>query len=85
MANRTTSRRASQTPYNGHPNWNLWNVALHFSNNYDTYHQYLDLLRRKGLKGATEDLYHNLGDTKTSDGARYTKVAIRHGLRCLRD
>lgn len=85
MAHKTTSNRPTNTPFNGHPNWNLWNVALHMANDYGFYHLCLDLLKSHGLSGATEVLYRDLGGTETPDGGRYTKTAIRHGLRCLRD
>jgi hypothetical protein len=85
MAQIKTSKRSATKPYNGHPNWNLWNIALHMANDYGRYHLCLDLLKRHGLAGATEALYRELGGAETPDGGRYTKTAIRHGLRCLRD
>ncbi|WP_435530916.1 DUF7249 family protein [Pseudotabrizicola alkalilacus] len=85
MAPKTTANRPSNSPYNGHPNRNLWNVALHMANDYGFYHVCRDLLERHGLTGATEILYCELGETETPDGGRYTKTSIRHGLRCLSD
>lgn len=79
-----TKRGASQ-PYNGHPNWNQWNVHLWISSDYDTYKYCLSLVQSFGVKRSVEILHAEIGQTLTPDGARYSKAALRHALLCIRD
>lgn len=83
QANKTI-RSASQ-PYNGHPNWNLWNVHLWISSDYDTYKHCLTLVQSFGLQRSVDILHAEIGHMQTPDGARYTKTALRHALRGIAD
>ncbi len=69
--------------YNGHPSWQFWNVSLWIGNDYELYQRAYRLCRSHGRGKAAEMLYEEIGGTFTPDGARYTKTAIRHGLRYL--
>lgn len=66
--------------YNGHKNWNHWNVSLWMTNNEQTYRFVCDALRR-GTKEQTARYLAALwaGET-TPDGAPYTYTAIRAAL-----
>lgn len=67
--------------YNGHRSWNAWNVSLWINNDEGLYRQAVDLVQRYGLKGATQRLYRDLGETRTPDGAVYNVTCIREALR----
>ncbi len=73
--------------YNGHTNWNQWNVSLWFGNDEGLYNLAKEAKHRtKNLNEATEYVLRGLqefGLTKTPDGAPYTKTAIRNALRGL--
>lgn len=70
--------------YNGHKNWNHWNVALWFANDESLYRMALRAIRRAGNRDqAARDLLRELADadmTVTPDGARYTLTAVRAAL-----
>lgn len=79
-------------PYNGHPSWNAWNVALWLGNDYGLYSLAMDAIRQAGANGrkatptrATNIFfaYSGLQDTKTPDGARYSFASTRHALAGL--
>ena len=76
--------------YNGHKNWNYWNVALWIGNDEGMYRLALDCIRqnkgRGGLNAAARDFVqamHDGGNDKTPDGARYTQSAVRAALAGL--
>jgi hypothetical protein len=83
LENRT--KRSATQPYNGHPNWNLWNVSLWISSDESTYFHCMGLIKELGVKRAVDALHAQIGDTQTPDGARYTKTALRHALRGIAD
>jgi hypothetical protein len=71
--------------YQGHKNWNHWNVSLWISNEYDVYKRVQFLLSRKHISKneiATVllgELRNRWGDT-TPDGAPLTYTGIRAHL-----
>jgi len=72
------------TGYNGHRNWNHWNVSLWINNDEGLYRQARELVRRHGKEeGAVQlvELLEELGMRETPDGAPYTKTSVRAALR----
>jgi len=74
--------------YNGHKNWNHWNVSLWINNDEGLYRMACGLVRcyRKcgGRVKAAEAMLETLNDvgtTKTPDGAPYTVTSIRAAMR----
>jgi hypothetical protein len=69
-------------PYNGHANWNAWNVALWLSNDEGLYNMMRDYIRRSRTKDeAAARMAEDLAGQKTPDGAPYSKTAIRLAMR----
>jgi len=69
--------------YNGHKNWNHWNVALWINNDEGLYKTAREFCRNNGKDMAARDLcdmLHSEGNTHTPDGASYTKTSIRAAL-----
>jgi len=75
--------------YNGHKNWNHWNVSLWIANDESIYILAKRCVRvararGEGLDGAArmlmEDLEYTWGD-KTPDGAPYSFSSVRAALR----
>ena len=67
--------------YNGHKNWNHWNVSLWINNDERLYRMARDFVRayRTGkLPAAVAMLAElsNMGETKTPDGAPYSVSSI---------
>lgn len=81
QAMKTTKRE--YRPYNGHPNWKLWNISMWISNDYATYQYAVSLLNQYSLKQSTEVLWEELKGQSTPDGAEYSKAAIRYALSGL--
>lgn len=72
-----------KTYYNGHKNYNYWNVALWLSNDYGLYLMACDAVRRGTRDQAAREIRDHLaemGITRTPDGAPYTLSAIRAAL-----
>ena len=72
------------TKYNGHKNWNHWNVSLWINNDEGLYRMALAAIgRQRGKRDArnraAEDLLAQLPD-KTPDGAPYSVSAIRAAM-----
>jgi hypothetical protein len=73
--------------YNGHKNWNHWNVSLWINNDEGLYRTAVGLVacyrkcggRVKAAEAMLEAL-HNAGHTKTPDGAPYSVSAIRAAM-----
>lgn len=72
--------------YNGHKNWNHWNVSLWINNDEGLY----DLARKavrwtgRNRESAAHHMLswlHELGITKTPDGAPYSKTTILAAMR----
>ena len=70
--------------YNGHKNWNCWNVALWIANDEGMYNLAKDCIRKARTRDqAARDLLgiiNDFGITHTPDGAKYTKTSIRAAL-----
>lgn len=65
--------------YNGHKNWNHWNVSLWINNDEAMCRRAVHLCRTVGKARATELLLQSLPD-ETPDGAPYSKSAVRAAL-----
>ena len=70
--------------YNGHKNWDYWNVSLWINNDYGLYQSALDCVRVSATKTLAAhrllDDLHGMGVHKTPDGARYTMPNIRAAM-----
>ena len=67
--------------YNGHKNWNMWNVSLWINNDeglYDLARDYVKRTRTKDI--AASEMAKHLRGQKTPDGANYSKTAIRAAM-----
>lgn len=73
--------------YNGHKNWNHWNVSLWIGNDEGLYNTAREYVRRCRTKddAATSMLeaLHDAGVTHTPDGAPYSFSSIRAAMRDL--
>lgn len=76
--------------YQGHHCRNCWNVALWIGNDEGLYRFALDCKRRVTKLGRTPSLniaatrfLDGIGDTKTPDGAKYTRKAVLSALAGL--
>ena len=79
--------------FNGHKNWNHWNVSLWINNDEELYRTALFYVghyreaRGQGLTGrdravnAMMDYFRARNITNTPDGAPYSKTAIRAAMR----
>jgi len=65
--------------YNGHKNWNQWNVALWINNDEGLYFRAVELCKKHKRSRAVYILKSELPE-KTPDGARYSAIAIRNAL-----
>lgn len=73
--------------YNGHKNWNHWNVYLWINNDDGLYRMAMGLVdcyrRCGGRTGAAESMLESLqamGQFKTPDGAPYSVSSIRAAM-----
>lgn len=70
--------------YNGHKNWQQWNVSLWINNDYGLYMIACDLVRSSRTKADAacrmKQLLKQAGITKTPDGAKYTSTSIRAAM-----
>ena len=69
--------------YNGHKNWNHWNVSLWINNHEFYYILASNLCRQFKKEKAAEIMLEMLksdGITKTPDGAPYSKSSIRSAM-----
>ena len=82
------------TKFNGHKNWNHWNVSLWILNDEGLYRMALEFAKdsRAICTGsdaktlAANRMLHRLhsdGTAKTPDGARYSKTTIRAAMADL--
>lgn len=73
--------------YNGHKNWNHWNVSLWINNDEGLSNMakfYIRHFRRQGRDYAAKWMYDRLKDegiTHTPDGAPYSVSSIRAAMR----
>ena len=71
--------------FNGHKNWNHWNVSLWINNDEGLYHMAQECIRayRTGKLPAAMAMLRELNDagiTKTPDGAPYSVSSIRAAM-----
>lgn len=69
-------------PYQGHRNYNAWNVALYLFNDEPLYRLMCD--RVKGSDSLDEAAEHLMGDLEgqsTPDGVKYTRTNVRLALQ----
>ena len=66
--------------YNGHKNWNHWNVSLWINNDEGLYNLAREYARRSDRERAVAQLLEDL-PTHTPDGAPYTASSVRAALR----
>lgn len=70
--------------YNGHKNYNFWNVALWIGNDEGLYRLALTCIRRNGTRRqAATDFISHLDSDKTPDGAPWSVSAVQAGMRGL--
>ena len=71
--------------YNGYRNWTCWNVALWIGSDEGLYRLAKQCLKVNKLRGdAAEEFVEILaenGVTKTPDGAKYSKSAVRAAMK----
>jgi hypothetical protein len=70
--------------YNGHKNWNQWNVSLWINNDEGLYRMAQEYVRMFGKRLAAHGILGELqaeGNTHTPDGAPYSVTAITNALR----
>lgn len=68
------------TRYNGHKNWNHWNVSLWINNDEGLYNRARELARRNNREHAVQAMLDEL-PAKTPDGAPYSKSSVRAAMR----
>ena len=70
--------------YNGHKNYNRWNVSLWIANDEGLYNLARDCIRRNRTRDdaarAMLEALADCGATATPDGAPYTVTAIRAAM-----
>lgn len=66
--------------YNGHKNWNHWNVSLWINNDEGLYQQARHYARFSNRERAVQNMLDNL-PSHTPDGAPYTKSSVRAAMR----
>jgi hypothetical protein len=67
--------------YNGHKNWNHWNVSLWINNDERLYRFALSLVRQYGVGVGAVKLAQSLRGETTPDGVPFTVTTIRAALR----
>ena len=68
--------------FNGHKNWNHWNVSLWINNDEGLYREAMHHFRTtKTLDEAARRLAGDLAGQQTPDGAPFTYTTIRAAMR----
>lgn len=68
--------------YQGHKNYNAWNVSLYLFNDYNLYQRMRQIVRSsRTLDRAADRLYAELKGHKTPDGVPWTRTNIRLALQ----
>ncbi len=71
--------------YNGHKNWNHWNVSLWIANDENLYRFAVDCVRRaKNLNDAAREFMREFEGQKTPDGAEYSFSSVRAAISDFR-
>lgn len=70
----------SNAKYNGHKNWNHWNVSLWINNDEGLYRMAKQCIRRAGSKDRGAKLFAELCPLRTPDGAPYCVSSIRAAM-----
>ena len=65
--------------YNGHKNWNHWNVSLWINNDEGLYRRARELARRFNRECAVRQMLSEL-PTHTPDGAPYSFSSVRAAM-----
>ncbi len=72
-------------PFNGHRNWNHWNVSLWINNDEGLYNLARDHVRHSRGKTLAAAAFvhemHTLDTPKTPDGAPYSLSSVRAAMR----
>jgi len=66
--------------YNGHKNWNHWNVSLWLFNDESLYRFMVEEMRRSGTRDDAAGRILSGLSSKTPDGAPYTFTSVRAAL-----
>ena len=69
--------------YNGHKNWNQWNVSLWINNDEGLYWKACEFRRKYRAPQAAKamlELLDDLGMEKMPDGARYNVTALKNAM-----
>ena len=73
--------------YQGHKNWNHWNVSLWINNDENLYREMLAYIREEDRKERAAalmlDWLNGLGLSHTPDGAPYSVSSIRAAMRYM--
>lgn len=76
---------ATNKTYNGHKNWNHWNVSLWINNDEGLYREALLCVENHPTKNKAAEamlkVLRNLGKDQTPDGAPYSVTTIRAAMR----
>lgn len=80
------ARGDSMAEYNGHRNWDYWNVSLWINNDERLYRSALDLVRSSANRTEAAGRFMALVrdgaiDEVTPDGARYSIDRVRRAMR----
>ena len=67
-------------PYNGHKNWNQWNVALWIGNDEPLYREAVRLYRKFPTVDRAARCFQRQVPERTPDGARYSLAAIKAAM-----
>jgi len=68
-------------PYNGHKNWNCWNVSLWLHNDEGLYRLMIDCVRQARTKAEAATTMLEYLPAKTPDGAPYTKTSVSLAMK----
>ena len=68
------------TTYNGHRNWNYWNVSLWINNDENLYRLAVRCVRYNRTKTQAAQDFIKQVPPKTKDGAKYTVPSIRAAM-----